>query len=391
MRIAYFDLVGGAAGDMLLAALIDAGADAPSLIAQLEGLGLGAKVHYSKEIRQFIHAGRIAVEAPHEHVHRHLPDVLNIIDGSSLPQAVKESAGQVFRALAKAEGAVHGIPPEQVHFHEVGAVDSIVDTVGVLLALHLLQVERVVSAPLPLARGTTQAAHGALPLPGPALLRLAADAQAPVEGRPGEGELVTPTAAALLTTQATAWGAYPSMTVERVGYGAGTRTNPEGTVPNVVRVVLGRAPADETPRGVVVLEANLDDQSPELTGYLSETLLAAGALDVFLTPAQMKKNRPGVLLTVLAEPTRAGPLEDLLLRESSTLGVRRHHVERSVLPREVVEVSTPHGAVRVKVATRPDGRKSAAPEYEDCARLAREQGVPLTEVYQAAVRASEHA
>ncbi|MDC3378934.1 LarC family nickel insertion protein [Planctomycetota bacterium] len=228
-------------------------------------------------------------------------------------------------------------------------------------------------------------------MPAPAVLELAAAAGAPVVGRPAGGELVTPTGAALLTALCADFGAFPSMRVERVGYGAGTRQNPPGQLPNVVRLVVGEKVGadDTTPGDVVVLEANLDDETPERLAYVTEALLAAGALDAFLTPITMKKGRPGVRVTALADAPRAGALEDVLLRESSTLGVRRRREARTVLPREVVTVGTPFGDVRVKRATRPGGRVTCAPEYEDCAAQARAASVPLSEVYLAAQRAAE--
>ncbi|MBL4845475.1 MAG: LarC family nickel insertion protein [Planctomycetes bacterium] len=234
------------------------------------------------------------------------------------------------------------------------------------------------------AGGTIRAAHGTLPLPAPAVLAIAALANLPLVGRPGSGEFVTPTAAALLGTIVVAWGPLPGMVIEGVGYGAGTRTAPEGSPPNLTRVVIGQSCPAGTPGQVVVIEANLDDQTPERTAYLCEELRAAGALEVFTTSAQFKKGRAGWVLTVLADPARAGLIEERILVEASTLGVRSRVETRRVLPRTQREVETPYGLVRVKEAKRPDGRLSLAPEYEDCARLAREQAVPLWEVFRAA-------
>jgi uncharacterized protein (TIGR00299 family) protein len=390
MGTLHVDMVGGAAGDMLLAALLDAGAPPDQVREALAKLALpGLELLFSKEIRKFLHVQRVEVRAPAEQPHRHLSDVLRIIEGAELGPRVTTGARKAFEALARAEAAVHGTTPEEVHFHEVGAVDAIADVVGVLAALEALEIERVVVAPFPVQGGTVQADHGTLPLPAPAVLALLAEAGAPVSGRDGRGELVTPTAAALLTTLATSYGPCPSLTLRAVGYGAGRRHAPEGAPPNVVRVLVGEEPGGATPGEVVVLEAGLDDQTPEAIGYLARSLRDAGALDVFLTPVQMKKGRPGVLVTCLAAPHTAGLLEDRLLVEGSTLGVRRRREDRTVLPREVVTVDTPHGAVRVKVARRPDGRATGAPEYEDCARIARAAGAAFAEVYAAAVAAFE--
>lgn len=391
MRTVYFDLVGGAAGDMLLAALIDAGAAEAEVARAIAGLGLGARIETCCEGRRHLRARRLQVLAPDEdHPHRRLADVRTIITAADLPARARGRALAAFEALARAEGRVHGIAPEEVHFHEVGAIDSIVDTVGVAVALESLGIERVEASPLPVARGTIASAHGVIPLPAPAVLHLAEAAGAPIEGRAGGGEWVTPTGAALLTALAARFGEHPPLRVRAVGLGAGTRVNPPELPPNLVRAVVGEL--DDAAAGgepLWVLEANLDDQSAEHTAYLIDALLAAGARDAFLTPVIMKKGRPGVVVTALAAPAEADALEALILRESSSLGVRRRLEARRALPREELTVETAHGAVRVKLATRPDGRRTAAPEFEDCARLARAAAVPLDVVYRAALRAAE--
>jgi uncharacterized protein (TIGR00299 family) protein len=390
VRIAYFDLIGGAAGDMILAALLDAGAPEAQLRAGLEGLGLDVTLEVSRTQRRGLGATRVEVRpGPSEgHHHRHLPDVLAILERGSLPARALARARAVFEALARAEGEVHGVPPEQVHFHEVGAVDAIIDVAGACLGLELLGVDRVESSPFPLAGGTVKAAHGTIPLPAPATLRLIEAVGAPVEGRAGRGELVTPTGAAILTALGERFGPFPAAQLERTGYGAGSREAPAESAPNLTRVALASAAGEAAPAEVVQLEANLDDETGERLAYLVERLLDAGALDAWLTPIQMKKGRPATLLGVLASTAEAGALEDLILRESSSLGVRRRALTRTVLPRQTETVSTPWGAVQVKVASRPDGRLTRAPEYEDCARLAREAGVPLRAVYEAALRTS---
>ena len=388
MRVAYFDLVGGAAGDMILGALLDAGADEAALRAGLSGLGLEFELAVGRAAQGALDCARVVVEPGPDQPERRLPEVLAVIDRAGLPSRAAARARATFELLARAEAKVHGTGPEEVHFHEVGAVDALVDVVGSCLALELLGVDRVEASPFPLGRGRIRAAHGLLPLPGPAVLNLLTLSGAPCEGREEAGEHVTPTGAALLCALAGRFGRYPALRLERVGLGSGLRVPPPEALPNLVRVVIGQDPAaGEAPGLVTVLEANLDDQTAELTAYLAEQLLAAGALDVWLTPVLMKKGRPGVVVSCVCEPARAGLLEGLLLSESSSLGVRRREETRLTLPRELVTVATPHGPVRVKLAARPDGRRSGAPEYEDCARLARERGVPLREVYAAALRA----
>lgn len=391
MRTAYFDMVGGCSGDMTLGALVDAGAPLSELRAGLLSLGVqGFDVRATREDRGAIAATRVHVELDgraHE-TERRLSDVLAVIEGArALPPRARGRARAVFERLAAAEAKVHGTSPEEVHFHEVGAVDAIVDVVGAALGLELLGIDRVESSPIPVARGTVRSAHGEIPLPGPAVLALAELARAPLEPRPGTKELVTPTGAAIVTALASRIGSFPAFAVEAVGYGAGSRADQPGAPPNVLRIVVGASQDDAAPERVVVLETNLDNQNPEIVGSLFETLKAAGALEVFLTPVTMKKGRSAVVLTALAEPSRAGLVEDAILRETTTLGVRRHAVERSVLPREVVALETPFGPVRVKVARRPGGR-TASPEHDDCVAIARARGVPLREVYRAAETAA---
>lgn len=389
MRVAYFDLVGGAAGDMILGALLDAGADERALRAGLGRLGLAFELTIGRAAQGALDCARVDVRPGPDQPERRLPEVLEVIGRARLPARADARARETFELLARAEAKVHGTSPDEVHFHEVGAVDALVDVVGCCLALELLEIDRVESSPFPLGRGRIRAAHGLLPLPGPAVVNLLTLSGAPCEGREEGGEHVTPTGAALLCALASRFGRYPALRLCAAGQGSGLRVSGPDALPNLVRVVIGDTPEPgETPGEVAVLEANLDDQSAELTAYLAEQLLGAGALDVWLTPVLMKKGRPGVVVSCVCEPARAGLLEGLLLRESSSLGVRRRSETRLTLPRELVTVETPWGAVRVKLARRPDGRRSGAPEYEDCARVARAKGVALREVYAAALRAA---
>ncbi|NQT51977.1 nickel pincer cofactor biosynthesis protein LarC [bacterium] len=399
MRTAYFDPFSGASGDMILGALLDAGLDLDALRAELATLPLhGYHIEAEKVTRHGIAATKCDVVLDHHHhdddhgghhhhEHRGLSDVLAVIDGSTLPDADKERAGAVFRRLAAAEAKVHACSVEDIHFHEVGAVDAIVDIVGAVVGLRLLGVEQVASGPLRTGTGFVQCAHGRLPVPAPATAELLGGF--PSVGTDLEGELTTPTGAALLTTLADVFGPRPPMTLDAIGYGAGTRESE--SVPNLLRACLG----DATPFGadgtesdqVLVLEANLDDLSPEIAGHAIERLLDAGALDAFLTPIQMKKSRPGVLLSVIAQPQDAAALEDIILRETSTFGLRRTPASRRKLRREWVEAATPYGTVRVKLGRIGDDIVQAAPEYEDCRRAAAEHHVPLKAVYQAALDA----
>jgi len=397
LKIACFDPFSGASGDMILGALVDAGLSARALRRELASLGVeGYTLSARKVDRSGLGATKVSVRLKphghghdhghgHHHPHRRLPDILRIIGRSGLPKADRERAAAVFQRLAEAEAHVHRTSVDEIHFHEVGAVDAIVDIVGAVVGLRLLGVERVHSGPLRTGTGFVDCAHGRLPLPAPATAAL-------LKGFPAvdteiEGELTTPTGAALLTTLADAFGPRPPMTVEAVGYGAGSAVRE--APPNLLRVFIGQVapePAEEAD-DVVVLEANLDDLSPEIAGYAVEKLLAAGALDAFLVPAYMKKNRPGVVLTAIAEPGSAPALEEFILAETSTFGVRRTAAARRKLHREWADVSTPHGKVRVKVGRSGGKVVHAAPEFEDCRAAAERRGVPLKSVYQAALDA----
>jgi len=382
-RRAYFDCYSGAAGDMLLGALLDAGLSLGELTAALGSLPLeGYHLRAERVTRQGIAGTKLHVDIEAgEHHHRHLADIEALLRGSALPIPVIERAQAVFRRLAQAEAAVHGTTMEEVHFHEVGAVDAIVDVTGCVWGLHALGVTEVYASALPLGSGWVQTAHGRLPVPAPATLAILAAVGAPTTPLDVPAELVTPTAAALLAELATF--ARPPLLLDRVGYGFGTRELPW---PNAVRVWLGRAPdGDARHDTVVLLECNLDDATGEALGYAMERLRTAGALDAWFTPIQMKKNRPATKLSVLTTPERASEFSDLLLRETTTLGVRRAVMDRAKAVREHITVETSWGPVRVKVK-RLDGQSIAAsPEYEDCAALARQVGVPLAQVQAAAL------
>jgi hypothetical protein len=381
-RLLYLDCASGAAGDMLLGALVDVGLPLDALRAELEKLPLrGYRLEAAPVQRAGLRATQVTVVAEgHDHGHRGLGDILGLIESSALPESIRTRAAALFRRLAEAEAAVHGTTPDHVHFHEVGALDAIVDVVGGVIGLEWLGAGRIVASPLNLGTGTVRMEHGTFPVPAPATALL-------VKGVPvyaaGEGELLTPTGALLVTGHAQAYGPLPACVPEAVGHGAGSRDTPGR--PNVLRVVVGEEGAPE--ERVLVLETEVDDMPPQLLGPLMDRLLEAGALDVYYTAVQMKKARPGVLVTALCAPSRREVLEEVLFAETTTLGVRRQEWERTVLERRSVAVATPYGEVSVKLGLRAGRVTNAQPEFEDCQRRAAEKGVPVKEVWAAALAA----
>lgn len=376
----YFDLIGGASGNMLLGALLDAGLEFDMLRASLDGLALAGWSFETKRVtRCGIAATWLDVRVHDEKTERHLHDLLSVITASRLPGDIKAASARILTRIGEAEAQIHAQPLEQIHLHELGGLDTIVDVVGVVVGLHLLGVEHIVVSPFPLARGRMMMAHGNFPLPAPATLALLHDA--PIVGVDGERETVTPTAAAILTTIAHAYGNLPRMTPHAVGYGAGTRDDP---TPNVLRAILGASALDAAVvESVVELETNIDDMNPQTYDYVMARLFDAGALDVTLTPMQMKKNRPGTWLRVFAPADRGAELRAIILNETTTLGVREHLVQRYALAREIISVETEFGAIQAKVAHRPNGVRTVTPEYNDCVRVARKQGIPLQTVLDA--------
>jgi hypothetical protein len=386
-RVAYFDCFSGASGDMILGALLDAGLAFEALQAEVAKLALppGAFRLEAKPVtRAGFAATKLDVIVEEKARHRSLAEVLGIIRSSALPPGDIERIEAVFRALGEVEAKVHGSSVEDVELHEVGAVDAMVDVTGCVVGLRLLGIEQVYVSPLPLGHGEGRGSHGTLPLPAPATLELVARAGAPiVEGEGPRGELVTPTGAALLTTL----GRFerPAMRINRVGYGAGGR-DPEGR-PNVLRVWLGEA--EMAGRRMRVIETNIDDMTPELLAYAQESLMAAGAADVWFTPIQMKKSRPATMLSVLCQEALESQLVTLLLRETSTLGVRVRDVARYEAEREVFEFASSLGPAAVKVKRLPGEPPRVAPEYEVCRAIAQERGLPLAEVYRVVAAEAE--
>jgi uncharacterized protein (TIGR00299 family) protein len=386
MKIAYFDCFSGAAGDMLVASLLDAGASLDAIQSCLSGLEMhGFRVRADKIRKQGLAATQFIVETDEGEAqpHRHLSHVREILVQGLPEGAVRNRALATFERLAAAEGAVHGMPAEQVHFHEVGAIDAIVDIVGVMAALDELGIERIASSPLPTGTGTVRCAHGLMPVPAPATAELLRGL--PIRPSDEPGELLTPTGAAVLTTIANSFGQMPAMRLERVGLGAGQRDTTG--LPNVVRVMIGETADSADQDAVAILEANIDDAPGEWIGHCLGRLLDAGALDAYCVPIHMKKSRPGVVLTVICEPARSEELESILFAETTTFGVRRTTAGRSRLTRRHETLNTPYGVVRMKIGERHGRVVSFAPEYDDCVSAARSAGVPLREVMQAAVLA----
>jgi hypothetical protein len=381
--IAYLDLPSGLSGDMFLSCLVDSGWSLEALQAVIGQLALPPdcwQVHAKTVVRGPLRATLVTVMTQPEKRHRHLADVRQIIQAADLPTPVQQRAMGVFTRLAEAEAMVHGSTVEEVHFHEVGALDAIIDIVGVCAGLHALDITQLYASSLPLGEGWAMSAHGRIPVPAPATLALLSAVQAPMRPAPGPGELLTPTGAALLAELAT-FG-QPRIQLQRVGMGAGQK---EFVWPNVARLLVGEALESG---GFVQLETNIDDMNPEWYNAVSQKLFAAGALDVWLTPIQMKKGRPGVLLSLLAPASHEQKLAELLLAETTTLGVRIQPVQRHEAARSFATVQTPYGALRVKLKWLGGQVVSAKPELDECQRLAEALHAPLRQVYEAAQSAA---
>jgi uncharacterized protein (TIGR00299 family) protein len=413
-RVAYLDCFSGVSGDMVLGALLDLGLPLDGLRAALGSLAIDCgPIGADRVLRAGVSATKFRVgshqrhdhgghhhhhdhghhhhdqdhshdrEHHHHHDHRSLNEIANAIERSALSAAGKERAIRLFRRLGEAEAAIHDMPIEQVHLHEVGAIDSIVDIVGAVYGMDWLGVDRVIASPLNVGSGTVTCAHGTFPVPAPATARLLTGV--PVYAGSIAAEMVTPTGALLVTEYADSFVPLPSMTIQAIGYGAGDRDFHEH--PNVLRMLLGEADTSERTERIVVLECEIDDMNPQLFGPLMDRLQQAGALDVFYAPVQMKKNRPGTLVTVIAKPERREALSGLLFGETTTIGIRYQEMLRDRLEREVQTIDTPVGPIRFKVATR-DGRVlNASPEFDDCARIAADRGLPIKEVQAIATKA----
>jgi pyridinium-3,5-bisthiocarboxylic acid mononucleotide nickel chelatase len=390
MKLAYFDCFSGISGDMTLGALVDAGCSVDFLRTELKSLQVpGWTLTTEKAWKNGMAATHVCVKTEDQQKHRSLSTILEILKNSRLAPAVRERASRIFQKLGEAEAHVHNTPIEKVHFHEVGAVDAIVDIVGSCIGFHALGIERFVCSPLNVGGGTAKMAHGVLPVPAPATARLLQGA--PTFSNGVQRELVTPTGAAIVATLCDSFGPQPPMTVSAIGYGAGT-TDLEGQ-PNVVRIMIGDSADKASSAGdeeISIIEANLDDMNPQIYGYVLEKALSAGALDVYTTALQMKKNRPGTLLTILCRPEDTDKMMSLIFAETTTFGVRTHRAQRRALPREWVNVSTSYGSVRIKLSRSNGHVLHVTPEYDDCRKLAVEKQVPLQQVISEALRTYEN-
>ena len=389
MKLAYFDCFSGISGDMTLGALVDAGCELEILRAGLAGLQVpGWSISAEKVWKNGMAATFVRVVTEDQSMHRGLSAILEILGRSQLTEQVRKNAAAIFRRLGEAEAAVHDVPLEKIHFHEVGSVDAIVDIVGACIGFEALGIEKFSCSALNVGGGTAKMAHGVLPVPAPATAKLLLGK--PTYSNGLRKELVTPTGAAIVATLCDSFGPQPAMSVSTIGYGAGS-TDLEGQ-PNVVRIMVGEVAEKVIPgfdEEIAVIEANLDDMNPQIYGYFLEKALAAGALDVYTTPVQMKKNRPGTLLTLLCKPADTNNLMSLIFAETTTLGARTYRAQRRTLPRETVNVHTQYGDVHIKLSRVNGNIRHVAPEYEDCRRLASEKNVPLQQVINEALRSFE--
>jgi uncharacterized protein (TIGR00299 family) protein len=393
MKTLYFDCISGISGDMTLAALIDLGIDKDLLIHELQKLNLpGWKIEFSEVSKHGIGAKRAEVildESPHSHhhhhhsheehshVHRTMADIASLIDNSTISQKAKDLAKRIFMRLAVAEAKIHGTTPDKVHFHEVGAVDSIIDIVGVAICLDILSPDRIFSSVLRDGYGFVQCQHGTIPVPVPAVVEMLAARGVNFRQADIEGELITPTGAAIVLEVSENFGTIPEMKIMKTGYGAGKK---DFSIPNILRVVWGETSETIASNSITVIETNIDDTTPEILGYVMEKLFDAGAKDVFFTPIFMKKHRPATQLTVLCNEAQTPLMEHILFTETSTIGLRKYKADRTCLPREIVKVTTPYGEVQAKKVSF-DSKERLALEYDDACRLAKEKNIPLIEIY----------
>jgi uncharacterized protein (TIGR00299 family) protein len=384
MRVAYGDLIGGVSGDMFVAALLDLGVPLKTLRSELRKIrALEFDLETGRKIVHAVRAARFRVTCAKAQPARPWKEIRKLIQSSTLHAAVKTTGIEVFTRLAEAEAKIHGIAVEKVHFHELGATDSIVDILAAAVGIHELGIDALHFSPVPLGRGMTRSRHGPLPLPGPATLELLKNL--PTFGVDVDGETVTPTGAALVRALGQSYGAQPAMSIEAVGYGAGQKQFP--TRPNLFRLLLGRAAPASTEEEMVLLETNIDDMNPQLYDHVMERLFSAGARDVFLSAIQMKKNRPATLLSVICEPDKRQKLGEIILQETTTIGVRYHAVNRIILPRQTKKIHTRYGEVTVKIVEQPDGRTRATPEYDDLRRIAAARKLPIKRIHDEVMRA----
>ncbi|MBI5587812.1 MAG: nickel pincer cofactor biosynthesis protein LarC [Deltaproteobacteria bacterium] len=388
MKLLYFDCPMGISGDMCLGALIDLGVDFKTILRELKKLPVDKiDIRLGKELRHSITGTTFRVNIRESHHHRTFREIRGIIKKSALTPEVKDLSIKIFGIIAVAEGRIHGVVPDQVHFHEVGAMDSIIDIVGASVAITSLKADKIIASPVPLGSGWADTMHGRIPIPAPATVEILKGV--PVAASNVPFELTTPTGAAILKAVVDDYGPMPSMVIERTGYGAGKKDFKESA--NLLRVMTGETGGKtsglEDTESLTVVETNIDDMSPQVSGYLMERLFSAGARDVFFTPVQMKKSRPGVLLTVLADAVHKMKIIDMIFEESTSIGIRCYPVERHCLERKTVKVKTPWGPVSVKISLRGGRAVNAQPEYEECRLLAEKKKVPLKKVMEEAAAA----
>jgi hypothetical protein len=382
MKTAYFDCFSGISGDMTLGALVDAGVGIDALRAGLAKLRLtGYEVKAEKVNRSGIAATKahVVIDRKSQST-RHLSDILDIIEGSPLSPAVKEKSGRIFKRMAEAEAKVHGTVPDKIHFHELGAIDAIADIVGSVIGLELLGITRIITSPVNVGAGTVQTSHGIFPIPAPATAELLKGI--PFYQSSTQFELATPTGAAIISTLCDSSGSLPAMTVDRIAYGAGDKDFPDR--PNVLRLMIGELSHNYEEDASIVIETNIDDMSPQVYDYVIEKLMDQGAHDVYLSPIIMKKGRPAILLSVLADRSKSDALLDVIFHETTSIGVRIQEVGRKKLSREIREVDTLYGRVGIKVSKRGNEILTVSPEYDDCRRIAEEKNVPLKKVIEEA-------
>ena len=379
MRTAYLDCFSGISGDMFLGALLDAGLPFETLKQALSTLPLkGYSIEMKREARNNLMAASFIVTLKgKKHEHRGMKEIREIINRGKLSEAVKKKSIKIFESIAEAEGKIHGLSPEEVHFHEVGAVDSIIDIVGAAFGIEFMQINSLSVSNVPLGSGFMETGHGRIPIPSPATVALLKGI--PVHSSGLEYELVTPTGAALIREFASSFVSMPPMIIDSVGYGAGKRILPDR--PNLLRMIIGVEQTGSQVETIVLIEANLDDTNPEWMGFLMEDLFEAGALDVVFCPIQMKKNRPGIQIQVMGNPQDTDSLIEILMRETTTIGVRFRYGQRKILERSNIEIDSPWGRMKVKKIVRPDGTFFIQPEFESCKKIAKEFRLPLKEVY----------
>lgn len=386
MKIAYFDCFSGISGDMILGALIDAGLDSKELESELGKLKIsGFKLRMEKTVRKGISGTKFSVDINERHVERHLKDIIEIVDQSDLGDEVKNLSKKIFKELARVEAKIHNKNIEEIHFHEVGGLDSIIDVIGSVIGIKKLSIEAVYSSKVHVGTGFVECEHGTIPVPAPATLELLKGI--PIYSKGIKAELVTPTGACILKTLSKSFGVVPEMKVRKIGYGAGSR---DLEIPNLLRVYIGETNNGEYEKDeVILIETNLDNMSPELFDYTCETLLKQGVLDVFMTPIFMKKTRPATMLSVLTTPDKLDKAISIIFAETTTLGVRIQRVERKKLVRGIISVKTRFGEIKVKVSKIGKQIKNIAPEYENCKEIAIKQQIPLKDVYDEARGAAQ--